>query len=129
MKQVLGEEEGELYCEVYDITEDGNFEGHSIPNLIHATVETMARLKQLDELKLKERLEASRQKLFAHREQRIHPHKDDKILTSWNGLMIMALAKAAKALDNPEYADAAKKAAAFILTKLRRGWKALSSLP
>ncbi|GAB7056049.1 MULTISPECIES: thioredoxin domain-containing protein [unclassified Paenibacillus] len=120
VKQVLGEEEGELYCEVYDITEDGNFEGHSIPNLIHATVETMARLKQLDELKLKERLEASRQKLFAHREQRIHPHKDDKILTSWNGLMIMALAKAAKALDNPEYADAAKKAAAFILTKLRR---------
>ncbi len=118
--QVLGEEEGELYCQVYDITGAGNFEGHSIPNLIDATVDTSARRMQLDETELKMRLEASRRKLFDHREQRIHPHKDDKILTSWNGLMIMALAKAAKALHKPEYAQAARKAADFILTKLRR---------
>ncbi|CAG7648502.1 thioredoxin domain-containing protein [Paenibacillus allorhizosphaerae] len=120
VKQVLGEEEGELYCDVYDITADGNFEGHSIPNLIDATVESMARLKQMDLQSMKQRLEASRQKLFEHREKRIHPHKDDKILTSWNGLMIMALAKAAKALQKPEYATAARKAVHFVLNKLRR---------
>ncbi|KEQ24302.1 hypothetical protein ET33_08405 [Paenibacillus tyrfis] len=118
--QLLGEEEGELYCQVYDITGAGNFEGRSIPNLIDATVDTSARRMQLDVTELKMRLEASRRKLFDHREQRIHPHKDDKILTSWNGLMIMALAKAAKALHKPEYAQAARKAADFILTKLRR---------
>lgn len=117
---MLGEEEGELYCQVYDITAAGNFEGHSIPNLIDATVEASAQRMQLDVTDLKTRLEASRQKLFEHREQRIHPHKDDKILTSWNGLMIMALAKAAKALHKPEYAEAARRAADFILMKLRR---------
>ncbi|CAG7652511.1 hypothetical protein PAESOLCIP111_06555 [Paenibacillus solanacearum] len=120
VKQVLGEEEGELYCDVYDITDDGNFEGRSIPNLIELMVESAARLKQMDLQTMKQRLETSRQKLFAHREKRIHPHKDDKILTSWNGLMIMALAKAAKALQQPKYAAAARKAADFVLTRLRR---------
>ncbi|XOK64127.1 thioredoxin domain-containing protein [Paenibacillus elgii] len=118
--EVLGEEEGELYCQVYDITGAGNFEGRSIPNLIDATVETFARRMQLDVTELNTRLEASRRKLFGHRERRIHPHKDDKILPSWNGLMIMALAKAAKALHKPEYAEAARRAADFILAKLRR---------
>jgi len=58
-------------------------------------------------------------KLFAVREKRIHPYKDDKILTDWNGLMITALAKAARSFDNSDYADAAEKAAAFILGRMR----------
>jgi len=66
------------------------------------------------------RMEASRQKLFAYRERRVHPGKDDKVLTSWNGLMIAALAKAAKALDKPQYAEAAERAADFLLAELRR---------
>jgi uncharacterized protein YyaL (SSP411 family) len=118
--QILGEEEGSLYCSVYDITEQGNFEGHSIPNLIEWTVQDAARLKKIPLEELQARLEASRKKLFEHREKRIHPHKDDKILTSWNGLMIMALAKAAKALQKTEYAQAARRAAGFILKELRR---------
>ena len=65
-------------------------------------------------------MEAARVKLFAHREQRIHPGKDDKILTAWNGLMIAALSKAARALDKPAYAEAAAKAAEFLLRELRR---------
>jgi uncharacterized protein YyaL (SSP411 family) len=68
---------------------------------------------------LQKRLETARQKLFATRENRVHPHKDDKILTDWNGLMIAALAKAAQALDEPQYAEAAKSATDFILTHLR----------
>lgn len=120
IRQLLGEEEGELYCRVYDITDSGNFEGHSIPNLIQWTIEDAARLQGVPLNELRARLEASRHKLFEHREKRIHPHKDDKILTSWNGLMIMALAKAAKALNKPEYAEAARRASDFIARELRR---------
>ena len=54
------------------------------------------------------------------RERRIHPHKDDKILADWNGLMIAALARGAQAFDEPIYAEAAQKAAQFILEKMRR---------
>jgi uncharacterized protein YyaL (SSP411 family) len=68
---------------------------------------------------LQKRLETARQKLFATRENRVHPHKDDKILTDWNGLMIAALAKAAQAFDEPQYAEVAKSAIDFILTHLR----------
>jgi len=63
--------------------------------------------------------EKTRQKLYGIREKRIHPFKDDKILTDWNGLMIAAFAKAAAALGEPQYALAAKNAADFIWDKLR----------
>jgi uncharacterized protein YyaL (SSP411 family) len=117
---ILGAEEGDLYCELYDITEEGNFEGHNIPNLIGTQLETCAKCKQIPLEELKQRIEASRQKLFQEREDRIHPGKDDKILTSWNGLMIAALSKAARALDKPQYAQAASRAADFLLQHLRR---------
>ncbi|NEW06415.1 thioredoxin domain-containing protein [Paenibacillus sp. SYP-B3998] len=117
---VLGPDEGDLYAELFDITESGNFEGHNIPNLIETTLESFAKRKQIPLDELKKRIEAARVKLFAHREQRIHPGKDDKILTSWNGLMIVALSKAARALDKPAYAEAAAKAADFLLEHLRR---------
>ena len=69
---------------------------------------------------LRARLETARRTLFDVREQRIHPLKDDKILTDWNGLMIAACAKAARAFDEPKYADAAARAVEFVLTTLRR---------
>ncbi|MDB5054961.1 MAG: six-hairpin glycosidase-like family protein [Bacilli bacterium] len=118
--QVLGEETGRLYCQLYDITEEGNFEGHNIPNLIETSFETFAAHKQIPLAELKVKIEDARQKLFVYREARIHPHKDDKILTSWNGLFIMALAKGAKALQKPIYAEAAKRAVDFILNHMRR---------
>ncbi|MDN5326218.1 MAG: uncharacterized protein PWP41_914, partial [Moorella sp. (in: firmicutes)] len=65
------------------------------------------------------RLVAAREKLFAAREKRVHPHRDDKILTAWNGLMIAALARGAWVLDEPAYAAAAARAARFILTRSR----------
>ncbi|MCH8334250.1 thioredoxin domain-containing protein, partial [Candidatus Sumerlaeota bacterium] len=73
----------------------------------------------IPEPELRARLEASRQKLFEVRERRIHPLKDDKILTDWNGLMIAALAKAGRALDEPLYIAAASKAADFLMANLR----------
>ncbi|WP_282935518.1 thioredoxin domain-containing protein [Paenibacillus sp. RC67] len=118
--QVLGDEEGELYCDLYDITEEGNFEGHSIPNLIQHDVEMYARLKGLKLDELTRTIERCRQTLFSYREQRVHPGKDDKVLTSWNGLMIMALAKGYKVLERPQYLEAAARSARFIISKIRR---------
>ncbi|QKI81428.1 thioredoxin domain-containing protein [Kroppenstedtia eburnea] len=120
VKEVLGEEAGELFCECYDITPHGNFEQkRSIPNRIHSSLEEIADRRGRDVEELREQLEVSREKLFRAREERVHPHKDDKILTSWNGLMIAALAKGARVLGDESYAEAAEKAASFILERLR----------
>src|SRR4029078_2523067 len=62
-----------------------------------------------------ERIGKIREKLFAHREARIHPYKDDKVLTDWNGLMITAFARASAVFNRPEYREAAERAADFLL--------------
>jgi uncharacterized protein YyaL (SSP411 family) len=67
---------------------------------------------------LVERLEHAREKLFDSREKRIHPFKDDKILTDWNGLMIAALAKGGRVFEKPKYTEAAMRAADFIMTRM-----------
>ncbi|WP_438432958.1 thioredoxin domain-containing protein [Gorillibacterium sp. sgz500922] len=120
VRKVLGEEEGSFFCEVFGITEAGNFEGASIPNLIHLRLSDFARANGMAEEAAQARLNAAREKLFAAREGRIHPHKDDKILTAWNGLMIAALAKAAKAFAEPAYSEAAARAVRFLQAKLVR---------
>ena len=116
--KVLGEETGALFCHVYDITTQGNFEGKSIPNLIHQDVQQFASQNGLEDEKLLGQLEAAREKLFKVRNQRVHPHKDDKILTSWNGLMIAALAKAGRVFNQKEFILAGEKAIRFIETNL-----------
>lgn len=119
VRDVLGDELGQLYCETYDITEHGNFEGRSIPNLIGTDLDAFARRRGMTVEELTQRLEEARQKLFARRKQRTHPGKDDKILTSWNGLMIAALAKGGLVLEEPAYLEAAERACEFIESKLR----------
>ncbi len=110
VKAVLGEERGELFCHSYDITTDGNFEGKNIPNLIHNEEELSSEQKKM--------LEESRKLLFEHREKRIHPHKDDKILTYWNGLIIAALSYAGRIFKSEEYISAARTGANFILNTM-----------
>ena len=108
--RVLGEEEGTRYCQMYDIRDDGNFEeGTSIPNLIDHPI------PEGEETDFAERC---REKLFADREQRVPPHKDDKILTAWNGLMLAALGKGAVVLQDPSLRQAAGGVLAFIQNKL-----------
>lgn len=104
VSKVLGEENGRTFCLYYNITSKGNFEGRSIPNLInnHLPFEAV------------KDIQASRDKLFAHRETRIHPFKDDKILTGWNGLMIAAMALAGRVLKEERFISAAVKAVSFI---------------
>lgn len=109
--EVLGETDGREYCKLYDITDKGNFEGRNIPNLIN-TGDIPGEKKQF--------AESCRQKLFTYREKRIHPYKDDKILTSWNGLMMAAMAYCGRILNEQKYISAAQKCADFILSKLVR---------
>lgn len=110
---LVGKEKGELYSKYYGITQKGNFEGKNIPNLISTKVEEIE-----DNRELKETLEDINKILYIHREKRIHPHKDDKILTAWNGLMIAALAYAGKVFDDSMYIEEAEEAVKFIYDNL-----------
>jgi uncharacterized protein YyaL (SSP411 family) len=116
---VLGPEAAEIFCYVYDVSEPGNFEGHNILNL-PKPIATCAQLKRRDVEKLRAELAAARSKLLAVRCQRVRPGRDDKVIVAWNGLMIDALARAAGALDEPRYLQAAVKATDFILREMRR---------
>lgn len=110
IKEILGDEAGERFCNYYDITEAGNFDGKNIPNLLLQGVDN----EDLDFI------EECKNKLFLQREFRVHPYKDDKILTSWNGLMIAAMAMAGRVLGKERYTMAAKSAVEFIFSKLIR---------
>lgn len=117
--KILGEKEGKIFCDYYDVSREGNFEDKNILH-VDKPLDTFARLSGLKIEELQLLLKNARQRLFAERQKRIHPHKDDKILTSWNGLMIAALAKGAQALHEQEYRQAAVRASDFILNTLRR---------
>jgi len=119
VKEHLGKELGDLFCRFHDITEAGNFEeGRSIPH-VYVSYEAFAAKQGIEPTRLQEILEGGRQRLFDIRKMRIHPLKDDKILTSWNGLMIAAFAKGYQVFGNQVYADAARGAVDFILKHLR----------
>ncbi len=129
--RVLGEGKAGLIRPVFSMEKSGNFvepthagEGHSGSfgkNILHLEepLEDIAKERGISEKELRTRIGRAREKLFEARKERIHPHKDDKILANWNGLMIASLARAARALDEPAFAEAAKGAADFILEKMR----------
>ena len=137
VKKYLGEELGDLFCRFYNITKGGNFEeghsilhmpvslqvfakkeGSSIPHMLKAP-QVFAKKEGMDLTKLETVLEGARDRLFDIRKKRAHPLKDDKILTSWNGLMIVAFTKGYQVFGDKAYADAARRAAGFILKNLR----------
>ncbi len=109
IRQVLGNgNDAERFMVLFDITQRGNFDSRCIPNTIKGSIPG-------DDLEF---VENCRQKLFTYRERRIHPFKDDKILTSWNGLMIAAFSMGGRILGNQQYTDAAEKALTFIKARL-----------
>ncbi len=130
---VLGSDDGKLFCSYYDVTESGNWfesRGHAPPGAknilnIQTDDETFAKQHSLDPADWKKRLEAMKAKILQAREKRVAPGLDDKILTGWNGLIIASLGKAAQVLDEPRYADAAARAADFVLTKMTKDGKLL----
>ena len=117
VEDVIGEENAEIFCEYYDITPQGNFEGE---NILHVQVppDIFARKLQMDVGELETLLAEARRKLFDAREKRIKPGLDDKILTSWNGIMIRGMAMGYQLTGKPEYLEACERSAEFVLTTL-----------
>lgn len=115
---VLGQKDAALFCRYYDVTKGGNWEGH---NILHVTgsLAAVAADAGVSEEVLAQSLARSRKILFKLREQRIHPGRDEKILTSWNGLMLKSFALASRILDNESYREIALKNARFVLATMR----------
>lgn len=113
IKHILGANESVLFREYYSITPEGNFEAR---NILYSQMrlEEFAVSKNMETQDLAKLFKAQRQLLWKVRENRVHPLKDDKILSSWNGLMIFSMAEAGAAFGEKRFSDAALQAAQFI---------------
>jgi uncharacterized protein YyaL (SSP411 family) len=118
--KVLGEDAAQEFCAFFDVTPAGNFEGENILNVKRPTADEVVPAK----------FEDARQRLFDVREKRIKPHRDEKVLTAWNGLMMAAFADAGRVFGSEEYIEIARRNADFILREMQnaerlfRTWKA-----
>ena len=115
---VLGAEAGKHFCECYDITAEGNFQGKNIPNLLLNNRWNF----------LPEGYEEYREKLREYRVARLPLHTDNKILAGWNGLMLMALSRAANAFGDRRYLLEAQELAAFLLKNMRTDGRLMARL-
>ncbi len=106
IRGVLGDD-AEDFMAAYGVTQSGNFEGKNI-------------LEFVGDIEQRPALAEARQRLFDVREQRVHPGRDEKVLTSWNGLMLAAFAEAARTLDREDYREIAERNADFLLRELRQ---------
>src|SRR5215203_3268555 len=122
--EVVGEEDARIFSFLYDVSEEGNFEEKNILQVIY-TRESAARALKIDASTLEDVLERCRKKLFEHREARVKPFRDEKILTAWNGLMLSAFAKAAAVLGSDDYLEVARRNADFLLESLQRDGRLL----
>jgi len=126
LKQILTPHEFDFIIRYYNIKKDGNFRPEAgIKGNLNILYQTMslkdfAKYYKITEKELLVNLEKIRKKLYKIRVKRIHPEKDDKILTDWNGLMIAALAKAAQVFENNYYVEIAEKALNFILKNMMK---------
>ena len=121
LQKILSEKEFEIVKKIYNIRKQGNFKSE-IPNSIieqniffqTQTLEEIAETIEINQKELKKQITEIKNKIYNIRKKRIHPLKDDKILTDWNGLMIAALSKAGAVFQNSEYIKAAKKTSDFL---------------
>ena len=124
ISQILGEESSEIFCRIYDASEEGNFEEKNILHPI-LTLEQASKFFRRDLKEIESLVSDAKGKLFQEREKRIKPFRDEKILTSWNGLMLSGLAEAIKISRQPAYLDVANRTVDFIFTKLFRDGRLL----
>ena len=128
IRDVLGETAAARFCDYYNITEAGNFEGKNIPNVTR-TLEDVAVAHRISVGELQASLNESKRTLFERRERRVKPDRDEKIITAWNGLMMASFAEAGIVLNRPDYTETARRNAQFVLSNLRqdgmllRTWK------
>lgn len=126
VRDVLNEERADLVIDAFNLREEGNYQDEATgqrtgKNVLHRTdaLAEVAERHSIEPDTCREELEIARQRLYDAREERHHPHLDDKILTDWNGLMIAALAKAGRAFDDASFVEVAEEAADFVLDTLR----------
>ncbi|MEY7847659.1 thioredoxin domain-containing protein [Natrarchaeobius sp. A-rgal3] len=118
VRDVLEDEtDVDLFCDRYDITESGNFEGTNQPNRTTSMSE-LADRHDLAEDEVRDRLESARARLFEAREERPRPRRDEKVLAGWNGMMIATCAEAALVLGEDDYAEMAVDALEFVRERL-----------
>lgn len=117
LRDVLGEESAATFARIFDVSADGNFEGKNILNL-SKTIEQCAALMGRSPVELAAEIASARHRLYAARRLRVAPGLDDKVLVSWNGLAIDALAYAGAVLSIGRYIEAARRAAQFIQENL-----------
>lgn len=117
VKSLLKPQDFKVFSEFFGLTKEGNFEGRNVLFIKHS-IESFVEKRQLDLIKVKESLEESKKILLKQRNQRVKPFKDDKILTSWNGLMIYTLAMCSKVLGSHRYLRQARACVNFIKENL-----------
>ena len=118
VEKIVGDDgKSDVFCRYYGVEHEGNWEHGN--NVLHValSVEQTAKMFHKSESEVRTILDEGRIKLFAAREKRVRPHRDEKVLTAWNGLMISALARAAQALNEPKYLAAAERATDYVLAK------------
>jgi uncharacterized protein len=117
--EALGENDGAIFCDYFDVTGRGNFEGHNILH-VDATIDDVAGRHNLDAASVREIIDKGRRQLFEIRERRVKPGRDEKVLTAWNGLMLASFAEASAILDENKYREVARANARFVLDDLSR---------
>ena len=124
VNQLLGEEAGEIFARIYDVTELGNFEGKNILHPI-LTFEQAGKLLRRDAREIETLVHDAKRKLFQERESRVKPFRDEKIITSWNGLMLSGLAEAIQISPKPAYVEEANRTVDLIFTRMFRDGRLL----
>jgi len=126
IRSVLGSD-ADVFCYHYGVRPEGNAQdphgelaGKNVLHLVHTVEETATHFGR-PAAEAGELLERSRAALRAARDRRARPHRDDKVICAWNGLMISALARAAQILDEPRYLEAARRAARFVASRMWEG--------
>jgi uncharacterized protein YyaL (SSP411 family) len=124
VREALPLENADLVMAYYGVTPEGNFEGK---NILHVAedAQTVADNAEVDLERVQFAIEQGRQLLFHRREERVKPGRDEKILTSWNGLMLRSFAEAARYLARPDYLQVATRNAEFLLSQLYRDGRLL----
>ncbi|MCC6179202.1 MAG: thioredoxin domain-containing protein [Chloroflexi bacterium] len=124
VEALLGHEDARLFAAYFDITPRGNFEARNILN-VKAPLDDVAVRLGVSPERLQQVIDRGRPILLAARSQRIQPHRDDKVLTAWNGMLLRAFAEAGAALENEEYVQAAIRNAEFVTSTLIQQGRAL----
>jgi len=119
VESLLGPDDAKLFAAFYDVTEGGNFEEANILNIPRPAAD-VAKSLGVEPARLSESLERGRRILFAAREQRIKPGRDEKVIAAWNGMMLQSFAEAAAILGRDDYRELAVRNADFLITQLVR---------